>query len=707
MKQVIAMKHKRATWLTDSVQLCSWWGGLLIGAVGVAGSGCGSGESGTSPADRLPVIQDSEDRMKSQSGRFGQHRLFSELKIVHDMLGAPKPITAATRHQDRGEDKRDSDPAAANFTQCITGDKPTTEYLIHNRSLDDLYLASGQIAQASGKFLESKSELKAFLEAGFGASGTVDFLVAQGGTSVDLSYANKYDETSHDIIYSYYIIATNPVVRMTNIRLTDEAVRFLNEHSLRAFYQKCGKELVVGFQTGGTARWLYHYRGFSSAKARQAQLNIISTVKGIAQGIKMTGQMSTHVENRKDEHRSKYSIETWSRFVGGEAVRLPNSPEEFEELLKQWPDMVRKSSRVTHIIYEPYKTVLAGQVAFDDAYNKEIEQNMAIMDKHLADIKFIQHKLMNFITAGESKSAARIAKLKELETLYEDIKQLQIDCGSAVKPTDCSLADMLTIKDRLNYKVELVSGQDCGYHQKIIPAAQCSSSQRQCAQFAKALIPRQSRDGLQKFYVHTFANMRMSRDRSGQTMLMSKRQKQVYDDQLRRLHEFEQIQPQNYPKLCRHQPQQYRPPQLSEYSYQAKVISCEQITRSSLCMPGSGELVGGGGASRVPSHAPLGLATVPRWMAVNLEGLKWGEPSTVSTQRCMAGADYYDDEVWLCTAEVTTQAPFKCFGRYDGNPCEQWQPAIAPSCPSQQQIDPHRPRTCEVDMTQWLSELTG
>lgn len=716
MQQVIAMKRSIHSCLKGHAH--SLLKVLLNGLLILAEGGCGSGQAVVGVPDRLPVIQESEESASAvDPARSGQSRLFSELKIVHDMLGSPNPITrpSPARPQARGQDSPDSDQhkavAMANFTQCITGSKPTTEYLLHHRSLDDLYLASGQIAQASGKFLESKSELKEFLKSGFGASGTVDFLVAQGGTSVDLSYANNYDETSHDIIYSYYIIATNPVVRMTNMKLTDAAVHFLNEKGLRAFYEKCGKELVVGFQTGGTARWLYHYRGFASAKARQVQLSIISTVKGIAQGIGMTGKMSAHLETRREQHDSKYSVETWSRFVGGEAVRLPNSPQEFEELLKQWPEMVRKSSRVTHIIYEPYKTVLAGQVAFDDAYNKEIEQNMAAMDKHLADIQFIHNKLMKFMTLGDSQSADRIAKLKELEELYEAVKQLQIDCGSAVKLTDCSLADMLTIKDRLNYKVKLPSGKDCGYHHKIIPVADCPAAQGRCARFAAAVIPAEPRASLQKFYVRTFDAIRMSRDRSGQNIVMSKRHQRMYERELKRLHEFERDQPQNYPTLCRDKQQERLPPQLSDYSYQAKVVSCENVyaARIAECLSGPGGLASGGPAFGVLGSTQPGLAAMPRWLAANFQLLGHNVLGTeqLSMDRCMFGVDSHDEEFWRCTVQVKAQAPFRCYGRYDGNPCERWQSPITPNCPPQQQLDPHRPKTCEVDMTAWLSERAG
>ncbi|MCY4381151.1 MAG: hypothetical protein OXC40_06255 [Proteobacteria bacterium] len=378
--------------------------------------------------------------------------IFSDLAMVHEILGTPVRYSYDTPSSDHNRNN-------ANFSECIIGDKPTTDILFgENADKDRMFLANGQEAVANFKFITSKNEINRFfnLHASAGVGSNLGLFSAKA----NVDYAQSAVFKDEYLYQSFSIDVENPAVTMKNLRLTDDAKKLLAEKGLRAFYDRCGKEAVIGYVTGGSFKGVYSYKGSHGADTNKLR----ALLEG--HGVLKIATLKAKVALSKSEKKniSQFKEEQYLSFKGGLGVDIPLTREEVDGLKKKWTSVVAKNARVLRLIRKPYKDIF-GDLVVDASYDT-INNNIELLKKKIDQLE----NLKQIFLSEDTYMGHKVDKIyKDMNQLDDILAQLIIgvqECYQAIDIRGCPVSKYTKAFHKFQPSVA-IAHKSCGYHKTM------------------------------------------------------------------------------------------------------------------------------------------------------------------------------------------------------------------------------------------------
>ncbi|MCY4444294.1 MAG: hypothetical protein OXC44_05810 [Proteobacteria bacterium] len=425
-------------------------------------------------------LADSKKNDNNKTSEWLDHPIYNQLLEVHNLIGKP----VATHREinpgdfDKSVDFRSlqndyeyllakakaKDGEEGNFSSCIVGDKPTANVLLGLKKSDlpkgeYLFAPDGQKAVWSSKEIQTRNGMRNFLGVSAGASASVLFSSIMADLQVE--YLKDSEFIGYEIYYGAKVEVENPDVRMQNIKLSPGAYKLIKNRGIEAFYDRCGKEAVIGYRTGGYARVLFK---FSVAKSRQTKdFNIRSKFKATGFSIDAKGHLSINTGSIKEEEGM--TLEVQGAFAGGIGETITTNLEETKKMMKKWPATVAKHAVVTKLIKMPYNKLISSVV---DRSRETIENEIGLLYNQLDEMINRRNGLLKnkfFQNVSTLKLTKTKKFIKEIEGFISKLHNAINQCRKAVSMADCAYTDLILQANNFRF-TEWKKSEECGTYTK-------------------------------------------------------------------------------------------------------------------------------------------------------------------------------------------------------------------------------------------------
>lgn len=230
---------------------------------------------------------------------------------------------------------------------CIVGDLPSSNILGQNNETSE-YSGDGQRIEFEHKELTSTNELRKSLRVSLGGKGNLGLSSMEGKASFFESTEIKQEDIN--IIYKVRVI--NPEIKMSNVRLSPEALELLEKQGISALYKRCGDEAIIGYQTGGEINSLIQV----SKRNVSSQKSIAATAA--ASGVSFSASGEIKIDESKMQNDIAVSVK--AIFSGGKGEIIKTSPAEFKSQAEGWAKVVADHGVVVNLIRVKYSQLAAG-----------------------------------------------------------------------------------------------------------------------------------------------------------------------------------------------------------------------------------------------------------------------------------------------------------------------------------------------------------
>ena len=233
--------------------------------------------------------------------------------------------------------------------------------------------------------------------------------------------------------YFYLIEVENPQVNLVNIKLSDEAYNLYLTRGLSAFHQKCGKEVVIGYKTGG---YLYHLIKVSK-KSVEDRTTIDQLIKASGFGFGLKGQL----QSGQAKQSANLNFEVYSKWQGGKGEFTFTNIDDLRRMSEKWPETVANHGVILEKITMPYQKLIA---VIDDPFYQIISNEIIEFANQLDRLQNIKKNYLKIRTINKDKvesiSANKLDQLQKLITKL--IKQIAI-CEDLTSINKCQNIDLL------------------------------------------------------------------------------------------------------------------------------------------------------------------------------------------------------------------------------------------------------------------------
>lgn len=388
-----------------------------------------------------------------------------QLREAHGLLGSPVHPLYSALGQQRTK-KAEAEESYENFSSCIVGDAPTIAGLDKHLLQGAQYNPSGQSGSLSFKILKSKHALRKALNLNAYASTSLLF-----STLTTQAHAEYFKEAifSEDHAYMAYTMEVHhPQIRMSRVRLSPEAYQLFQKRGFDAFYRRCGREAVVGFQAGGQIFAVA--KMYLSESSKHQSLGAALKAQGIADLDAEVG-----LKKMSDMVQSDLEVDFYVRFVGGEPQNIPTTVAELKEIATKWGKSVGERSVITQLITQPYGEIIANIDPHYDVIRESIRHFMAQLDR-LGNIKDIMLKRPFYRRVHTHLLPPE--EYERLDQLMQRVSQQLDICRASSKVKDCNATKLLVEAQQFSPRITAEHPR-CGPLMRSVekPHRSCGSQQ--------------------------------------------------------------------------------------------------------------------------------------------------------------------------------------------------------------------------------------
>jgi hypothetical protein len=332
---------------------------------------------------------------------------------------------------------------------CIIGDLPSSNILGKSNETSE-YSGDGQRIEFEHKELISTNELRKSLSVSLGGKGTLGLSSVEGKASFFESTEIKQEDIN--ILYKVRVI--NPEIKMSNVRLSPEALELLEKQGISALYKRCGDEAIIGYQTGGEINSLIQV----SKRNVTSQKNIAASAA--ASGVTFSASGEIKIDESKMQNEISVSVK--AIFSGGKGEVIKTSPAEFKSQAEGWAKVVAEHGVVVNLIRVKYSQLAAGALDPHLVRMQEFVSDLETEYDLLGDyVRLIKNEMHS--TSDLSLRDHYIAKAGNVDELRNEILTKLTACRKSLDFPSC-VDTQLTLKIRAFGKDLFEKRQDpsCG-----------------------------------------------------------------------------------------------------------------------------------------------------------------------------------------------------------------------------------------------------
>lgn len=352
---------------------------------------------------------------------------------------------------------------------CIEGDLPSSNVLGKKNETDD-YSGDGQRIEFEHAELTSTNELRKSLRVSLGGKGSWGLSSAEGKASFFESTEIKQEDIN--ILYKVRVI--NPEIKMSNVKLTPEALQLLEKQGLSALYKRCGDEAIIGYQTGGEINSLIQV----SKRDSKSQKNI--AVTAAASGVNFSASGEINIDESKMQNDLKVVVK--ATFAGGKGEVIKTSPAEFKDQAESWAKVVAEHGVVVNLIRVKYSELAAGaldpQLVKMQDFMSDLETDYDLLGDY---VKRVKNEMQ--VVSDLELIDRYLKQTDEADQLRSDIIAKLISCQKSLEFENC-VDTQLTLKVRMFGKDlfekradpscgvatwSMIQNPGCGFHEVDVP----------------------------------------------------------------------------------------------------------------------------------------------------------------------------------------------------------------------------------------------
>ncbi len=317
---------------------------------------------------------------------------------------------------------------------CIVGDLPSSNILGRAYETPE-YAADGQQIFFDHKEVSSTNELRNSME--ISATANANWGTGQGEARA--SFFEKSVVKQDDLNIYYYVAVKNPEVKMSNVRLSPEALELLEKQGPSALYKRCGDEAIIGYQTGGEIHSLFQI----SKRDKTDQRSIALAASGAGVIFSASGEIKIDESNSKNEIR----VDVKATFSGGKGEIIETSPAAFKSQAESWAKVVAQHGVVLKFVKVKYSELAAG------AIDPQISRMQKFMDDlqeeydRIGDYLRIFKEELHVATDSEIRENY-VVKAAEADQLRDEINTKLATCQKSLQFEHC-VDTQLTFKVRM------------------------------------------------------------------------------------------------------------------------------------------------------------------------------------------------------------------------------------------------------------------
>ena len=351
---------------------------------------------------------------------------------------------------------------------CIIGDLPSSNVLGKVYETPE-YAGDGQNVDFKYAEVSSSKELKKKSEVNLAAKGSWGLSSAQGRAS----FIESAEIKQEDINIFYHVKVVNPEVKMSNIRLSPEALELLEKQGISALYKRCGDEAIIGYQTGGEL--------FSIIQISKRDSTNTSSTSAVASAAGVNFSLNGEIKIDESKNQNDLKVEVRGKYIGGKGEAVKTSLAEFKNQAEGWTKVVAEHGSVLNLITVKYSQLAAGAL---DPQLVKMQDFMANLEKEYDLLgEYIELVKNEMGRTSDLELTERFAKAaSEADQLRGEIITKLMTCQKSLDFDNCvdtqlSLKVSVFGKDFFEKRVDPSCGvatwketqnAACGFHDKDV-----------------------------------------------------------------------------------------------------------------------------------------------------------------------------------------------------------------------------------------------
>lgn len=231
--------------------------------------------------------------------------------------------------------------------RCILGDLPSSNVLGKEYETPE-YAGDGQTIEFKHSEVSSTEELRKKTEMSLDVKGSSGLYSGK----VKASFLESQEINQEDINIFYHVKVVNPEVKMSNVRLSPEALELLEKQGLPALYKRCGDEAIIGYQTGGELLSMIQIS--KRDKTNTSSMAVAAEASGVK--FSVNGKIIVDESNKKNDLK----VDVSGKYIGGKAEIIKTGVTEFRDQAEGWAKVVAQHGVVLNLVKIKYSELAAG-----------------------------------------------------------------------------------------------------------------------------------------------------------------------------------------------------------------------------------------------------------------------------------------------------------------------------------------------------------
>lgn len=232
---------------------------------------------------------------------------------------------------------------------CIIGDLPSSNVLGKKYETPE-YAGDGQSISFKSSEVSSTQELRKRSELSLEAKGSSGFTSGKAKAS----FIETVDLKQEDINIFYYVKVVNPEVKMSNVKLSPEALDLLEKQGPAALYKRCGDEAIIGYQTGGELLSMIQI----SKRDKTNTSSVAAAAEASGVKFSINGKIQVDESNKKNDLK----VDVAGTYIGGKGEKIKTNVTEFRDQAEDWAKVVAQHGVVLNLVKVKYSELAAGAI---------------------------------------------------------------------------------------------------------------------------------------------------------------------------------------------------------------------------------------------------------------------------------------------------------------------------------------------------------
>jgi len=331
--------------------------------------------------------------------------------------------------------------------KCVTGAEPSVDPL-EDRVAGSQQSPDGQYVNVRFENVRSEIELERMLDVR--VQGKAKFIAVNSDASGEFSKVLKRNQQS--LHYLYTVDVDNAFVRLKDVQLTPEAIELEKTGGRQKFYEKCGRQYVAGYKSGGRASFL--------ASLEAKEINISETKAILAQASGITWNANAQFKEEAREKLKSSNFTFVSSYTGGNGFTLSENFEGLISLINKWPEHVSKHPVIKELVLQDYDSLLAG---IDDIEASDLSEQIEILDEsysRLSEKIFAAYAGLRSVSPTLAKDPvgsmlvknAFVSDLAEATKIQADLKNYIRNCQRSYTFENCNNPELVASAELFKFK---------------------------------------------------------------------------------------------------------------------------------------------------------------------------------------------------------------------------------------------------------------